>query len=145
MPNLDPNAKCLLCNLHGEDHDHLFFRCEMSKWLWSRLQVKCGFQSLDLNWRNLVSWLSQEWKSRNLKTISWKLCLASMVFNIWRERNNRLHNRTANSANNIKDKIEDMIRLKMTTFNGVKDTMKNREIAMVWNLPAKIFSKSSYN
>ena len=138
----DPDARCFLCNSHGEDHDHLFFRCEWSKWIWSGLQAKCGFQSLDINWRYLVSRFSQEWKMKNFKTICWKLCLASTVFNIWKERNSRLHNGTANNANIVRDKIEDMVRMKLASFKGVKDTQENRELALVWNLPTKIFSSA---
>ena len=139
MFNLDPNMRCFLCNIHGEDHNHLFFQCELSTLLWTMVQVKCIIQIPVLNWKNLINWLSNEWRLKNLKTLSWKLSLASTVYHIWMECNYRLHNRSSNSVTHIRDKIFDMARMKMASLKGVQDTTENRETAMVWNLPISIF------
>ena len=132
--------RCLLCNNYEEDHSHLFFQCDMSKQLWSMIQMKCSTQIPKLNWNSLVSWLSSSWRSKNLRTLSWKLSLASTVYHIWMERNFRFHNRSSNSVTRIWEMILEMVRMKMAALKGVRDTIENRETALMWNLPSKIFS-----
>ena len=103
------------------------------------VQVKGGFQVPELNWQNLIRWLSGNWKIKNLTMISWKICLAATVYIIWLERNHRLYNRLTNSVNQILDRILEMVKMKLSTLKGICDTIENRNMAVRWHLPSTVF------
>ena len=104
------------------------------------MQVNGGFHLPQLNWTNLISRLAREWKNKNLAKLSWKLYLAVTVYNIWVERNSRLHNLSTNGVIQITEKIIDMVKLKLSSLRAVHDSLENRATAMRWNLPTSIFA-----
>ena len=91
LPFLDPNIKCLFCNGCVEDHNNLFFNCPTTSLIWRAVQNICDLSIPNLTWTNLIEWMVREWKEGDLKTTSWKLILAGTIYNIWGERNLRLH------------------------------------------------------
>ena len=93
-----------------------------------------------LSWSNLISKLAKEWRHKNLATISWKLCLSVTVYNIWAERNTRLHAHKSSGVNLITKRIRDMVQLKLSTLRAVQDSADNRVTARRWNLPSTIFA-----
>ena len=99
-----------------------------------------GFSLPMLNWTNLISRLSKEWRSKNLDTLSWKFCLAVTVYSLWDERNSRLHEQSPNDVNQITKKIVDMVKLKLSSVKTVHDSLENRDTARRWNLPNSIFA-----
>ena len=137
--NADPSWNCFLCNSHREDHRHLFFECSVSEQIWRRVQRVGGFSLPRLNWKDLISRLSKDWISSNLATISWKLCLAVTVYNVWAERNSRLHGQEHNDVVQITWKIVDLVKLKLSSLKSLKETAQNRDVARRWNLPNSIF------
>ena len=141
MFNADPSWQCLLCNAQREDHNHLFFHCPLSRQIWNVVQIKGNFDTPQINWNSLIRWLSREWRINNLKHISWRLCLASTVYHIWAERNDRLHRQNISNASRISEKIIQMVMMKLTTLKGVVNSQENRDIALRWNLPAMIFNQ----
>ena len=137
--NADPSWNCLLCGNQRETHSHLFFRCIVSKQLWRLIQAKGEFSTPNIDWASLMIWISKEWRLNNLKTLSWKLSLAATVYHIWAERNHRLHNQGYHSAHQIAGKIEDMVKMKLSTLKGVSFNQENRETALRWNIHTNIF------
>ena len=137
----DPNNKCLFCRNFLEDHNHLFFKCRVTSQLWRFLQGLGGFQVPELDWSNLINWLVREWREENFKTISWKLCIASLIYNIWWERNYRFHNSRENTADQILAATVRMIQSRLAALKGVQDTEDNRTLQVHWNLPDTIFCK----
>ena len=133
--------RCLLCSFQIEDHEHLYFTCNFSALLWSSVQSKSGISIPLVNWADTISWIARKWKFDNLTTLSWKLSLAATVYNIWIERNCRLHQHRANGVHHISEKIIDMVRLKLSSLRGVHDTTENRRVAARWNLPTSIYDK----
>ena len=125
-PNLDPNMKWLFCNGCMEDHNHLFFSCNVTSQIWGAVQNTCGLYIPNLNWTNLIGWLVREWTVSNLQTISRKLLLAGTVYNIWFERNLRLHSSGSNSVPQITDKILELVKMKLSILKGFQDTAGNR-------------------
>ena len=136
----DPQMKCLLCECHLENHTHLFFECAISDQLCKLIQLRCGFAVPSLSWNNLVSWITQKWKGNNLCMDIWRLSLAGTVYQIWSERNFRLHNNRANNLTHIYESIIGMVRLKLSSLKGIQDSADNRCLQLQWNLPASIFS-----
>ena len=140
MPIADPFLKCHLCSNHTENHKHLFFQCTISNHLWSMVQTKCGITTPVTDWPDLISWCSKKWTHTDIISSSWKLCLAATVYQIWHERNHRLHNGSTNTILQIRDKIFDMVRLKLSVLRKVPDTPDNKGLAAIWNLPSSIFT-----
>ena len=132
--------RCILCRSQAEDHDHLFFQCRLSAQIWQMVKWKGNFSTPQLQWSSLIEWISREWKHKDLTMLSRKLCLAVTVYNIWHERNFRTHN-NGHCAIQIKEKIIDHVKQKMSMLKGVQDTIQNRRTSMKWNLPSSIFEK----
>ena len=139
--NFDPSIRCYLCNTQMKDHNHLFFNCPISNQIWRLVQSKCGIHVLQRSWTNTIEWLSMEWKIDNLTYQSWKLSLAVTVYNIWLERNSRLHCQKANGEIQITEKIYEMIIMKLSSLKGLPESTNNRRVATTWNLPVSIFDK----
>ena len=138
--NQDPDMRCMLCNNSEEDHQHLFFQCEWSKQLWNMIKMKCKIQAPEQTWHSLISWLSNAWRTKNLRTLSWNLSFATTVYHIWMERNSRFYNGVSLSVLRIGERILDMVKMKMASLKGVRDTIENKEMALEWNLSSRIFS-----
>ena len=120
------DVNCLLCSTHLEDQTHLFFNCRVSDYIWRKVQHRYGIVIPPFDWNDLVVWLSQRWKANNLSTIAWKLSLPSTVYNIWHERNFRLHNAQSNNITQILEKIIGTVKWKLSLLKGVRDTEDNR-------------------
>ena len=114
--------------------------CSLAKQVWMMVQVKGGFKTPELNWKNMIRWLSKKWRNNNLTYKSWKLCHAITVYHIWLKRNNRLNNSRTNNAAQIFEKICEMVKYKLSTLRGVQDSTDSRNIAARWNLPTSIFA-----
>ena len=118
--------RCFLCSTHLEDHEHLFFRCNISAVVWSSVQNKCGICIPQASWVDTISWIARNWITNNLTTLSWKLCFTITVYSLWIERNTRLHQNRANGVQFISEKIIDMVRMKLSSLKDVYDSNENR-------------------
>ncbi|KAL1203942.1 putative ribonuclease H protein [Cardamine amara subsp. amara] len=82
---------CCLCNQQLETRDHLFLHCEYSEQLWDLLLRRLGQPSFIFQeWNTLVSWLTTASNATPAK-LKLLVCQAA-IYNLWRERNNRLFN-----------------------------------------------------
>ncbi|GKD57224.1 reverse transcriptase zinc-binding domain-containing protein, partial [Tanacetum coccineum] len=81
---------CLLCKNNVETHDHLFFNCPFSAAIWKELKLKTRFKSNAMLWNNIVKELAEKQNGNNIWSIVRRLCLATVVCSIWREKNNRM-------------------------------------------------------
>ncbi|GJZ38275.1 reverse transcriptase zinc-binding domain-containing protein [Tanacetum coccineum] len=81
---------CLLCKNNVETHDHLFFNCPFSAAIWKELKLKMRFKSNAMLWNSIVKELAEKQNGNNIWSIVRRLCLATVVCSIWRERNNRI-------------------------------------------------------
>ena len=68
-----------------------------------------------------------------------KLCLASTVYAIWAERNNRYHSHTSRDVNSIVANILELVRLKLSTLSKVKNNLVNQSAKEAWGLSDSIF------
>ncbi|KAL1218351.1 putative ribonuclease H protein [Cardamine amara subsp. amara] len=84
------DVNCTLCSQHVETRDHLLLHCEFSEQIWHLLLHRLGFPPLIFNdWNTLITWLlTRSGSSRTLNRIA----AQATVYNIWKERNNRVHN-----------------------------------------------------
>jgi hypothetical protein len=58
------DSKCVLCNTHVENRDHLFFLCSFTKRIWKNIMSLFLISDIDCFWLKLV-----EWATDNLKGV----------------------------------------------------------------------------
>ncbi|KAF2602065.1 hypothetical protein F2Q70_00028168 [Brassica cretica] len=81
---------CCLCGAGNETRDHLFLVCHVSASIWEHVMHRLGYQ-----WHGFTSWNAfTDWlcTKDNVTPSTLKLLAAhTTVYNIWAERNKRLH------------------------------------------------------
>ena len=93
LPNISP--LCSLCLAHDENVQHLFFDCHFSAAVWNRMLLLlqqnkfCGSTIHELR---RVLWQSRKRSSRSRLYVS---CFTKTVYEVWRQRNTKLHQGTA--------------------------------------------------
>ncbi|KAF9664298.1 hypothetical protein SADUNF_Sadunf16G0003800 [Salix dunnii] len=118
-----------LCMELGKDYPY-------SNMVWSNLTANTSLQWAKLRWGSLLPWASMKFKGRrgytnliikhilattmtNSQTkrhLEAKLILATVVYFIWFERNNRLFNQVHKSAATLAKEIYQLIRLHLATI-----------------------------
>lgn len=81
---------CMLCSREQECIDHLFFECDFSKEIWSRiLKWQRIHRQLKL-WQEEIEWANIEMRSNNPTAKVFRMTFAGCVYYIWQERNFRI-------------------------------------------------------
>ena len=88
------SANCLFCLRFIETRDHFMLSCEYSQEVWTEVLLRCQPPiSMFLSWDELLSWI---WASPSSKlTLLHKLVVQTVVFHLWKQRNNLIHNQTS--------------------------------------------------
>ncbi|KAL0420941.1 UNVERIFIED_CONTAM: hypothetical protein Slati_3117000 [Sesamum latifolium] len=73
----------------AETHDHLFFGCEYFRRCLQKLRSEVHFSLSFQSWRPNVDWVARHWRGRHPLNAASRALLASLVFHIWMERNQR--------------------------------------------------------
>ncbi|KAL0668636.1 hypothetical protein Bca4012_031340 [Brassica carinata] len=84
------SSSCYLCGTGEEDRDHLFLKCEISEALWSLALQRLGYSFRAFHtWTSFADWTAtrDSVTSRTLK----RMVAQATTYNIWIERNTRLH------------------------------------------------------
>ena len=92
---------CVLCHRSMESHDHLFFNCSYSSFVWQGLQHRMGVGCPSTSWSSLVDWGATAWKGKTPRQIIRRMCFGLAVYSIWRERNARSFKFEAKSKERI--------------------------------------------
>lgn len=100
---------CCLCSTEPETRDHLLISCSFSAEIWTQVFLRIGNPRTQFQtWLDLLHWLHEP----GPKAIKLLRLLASqaVVYSIWRQRNNVLHNQTAIPSTVIFKEIDRTIR-----------------------------------
>ena len=82
---------CGLYSLHQECRDHLFLSCEFAQFIWHEVSLRLHLPHLSFTlWADLLDWIRTKHNS-SPPTLR-KLVAQSVVYHIWKQRNNLLHN-----------------------------------------------------
>ncbi|XP_018461220.1 uncharacterized protein LOC108832226 [Raphanus sativus] len=88
---------CAFCSNAMETRDHLFLSCAYSLDVWSEVFARCNPPTSPFtSWAELLSWIRQP-RSKSLSLLR-KLVAQTMVFQLWKQRNNMIHNHISVSA-----------------------------------------------
>ncbi|XP_020266944.1 uncharacterized protein LOC109842484 [Asparagus officinalis] len=81
---------CKLCDGPSESRNHLFFECKLSNYVWNGIMEWLKFKWRSCNWTALLNWYSFRLRGNGIKQKIKRMALAAAVYNIWKERNNRI-------------------------------------------------------
>ncbi|KAL0282341.1 UNVERIFIED_CONTAM: hypothetical protein Sangu_2956900 [Sesamum angustifolium] len=81
-------GNCILC-LDGvpETHDHLFFTCSFSRRCLTIIRQQISLPWPHRDWQRGVQWASSRWRGKHVVSAAFRSLLASLVYDIWQERN----------------------------------------------------------
>ncbi|GKB27644.1 RNA-directed DNA polymerase, eukaryota, reverse transcriptase zinc-binding domain protein [Tanacetum coccineum] len=74
---------CALCKKNDESHDHLFFKCDFAKDLWTAVQKQMEFYVQDVDWNSIVSLMANNPYGNSIGSVIKRLCFgATMAGNL---------------------------------------------------------------
>jgi len=92
---------CPLCRSDGESVQHLFFNCPVAGNIWRYLLQWQGITRSNQGWMEEVQWAQQHCKGRSKGASVYKMVLAAAVYQVWKERNNRIFQHSSRSQHVI--------------------------------------------
>ncbi|KAG7595163.1 Endonuclease/exonuclease/phosphatase superfamily [Arabidopsis thaliana x Arabidopsis arenosa] len=85
------SVDCCLCTIESESRDHLLLNCEFASQIWKLVFFRiCPRQRIFSSWAELLSWIRLS--SASAPSLLRKITAQAIIYNIWRQRNNVLHN-----------------------------------------------------
>ncbi|KAL0445597.1 UNVERIFIED_CONTAM: hypothetical protein Slati_1687600 [Sesamum latifolium] len=130
-----PDDLCVLCGRQqSESHVHLFFQCSFTKCCLAVLKQNVRFQWLNSGWQRDILWASRRWRGSHLLNAASRALLASIVYNVWRERNSRIFADTASSAEAVAFRAIEEVRYRIISEN-VKPSLQRSALYRIWQIP----------
>ncbi|KAF8411794.1 hypothetical protein HHK36_004353 [Tetracentron sinense] len=129
-------SKCILCQCHVENENHLFFRCSYSKQVWLEILKFNGHsRRRHGTWNGELDWMAAKWKGQSLKAQIKRLSFSASVYYIWHERNQRIFHNSFLPPSQVIWRISTSVKEFFSGKLGVTvDTPQNREFCSAWNL-----------
>ncbi|KAL0444971.1 UNVERIFIED_CONTAM: hypothetical protein Slati_2219800 [Sesamum latifolium] len=126
---------CVLCDgSHMETHEHLFFNCSYSAWCIAVLKRCVRFRWPGFGWPRDILWASKDGEVSTSKNAAARTLLASMVYNIWMERNSRRFLATSSSAESVALKAIEETRLRIISEDS-RPSLQLYVLYRVWKIP----------
>jgi mannosylglycoprotein endo-beta-mannosidase len=111
------NATCILCGLHIETHEHLFFACPTTKTVWETVNGRANIYWPCSSWPNLLQWASTNYTRKNdIQHIIARLMLSATVYLLWQERNKRVFNHQFQSTPAMAEAVFQLVRTTISTM-----------------------------
>ncbi|GKV33856.1 hypothetical protein SLEP1_g42305 [Rubroshorea leprosula] len=102
------DSKCVMCEVEGEDSDHLFLTCRMVKWLWKACAAWWGINvRLENNCWDTFKKLGEGNKDSRIKE-GWDCIWNALVWSMWLARNQKIFQQSEQK----KEKILELIQLR---------------------------------
>ncbi|GJY81765.1 RNA-directed DNA polymerase, eukaryota, reverse transcriptase zinc-binding domain protein [Tanacetum coccineum] len=118
--NNDTNMKCTFCKTVNDSHRHLFFECDYSRGIWEDLKVKLEVGWMTNSWEKLIEQYAQGPSNNSISSVLRRIGLATAVYYIWKERNNRLFTGEAMDNMSLKKIIIESIKLQLLSLKVKK-------------------------
>ena len=80
---------CYFCSKALESHDHIFFDCSYTSFIWQGMQNKMNSHIQATKWDDIVTEAAALWVERKPAHIIPRICFAATIYYVWQERNNR--------------------------------------------------------
>ena len=132
---------CSLCSNEMDSHEHLFFKCKYSNEVWTKVLMKINeVQWADIDWKDLIEQFSNLKNSNNIASVVRRLCLATCVYMVWQERNNRIFREEVRNVEVLVQCICDVIKCRLSSLI-VKKTRATIDVGKKWDVTFKIQTK----
>ena len=119
---------CGLCSSQQECRDHLFLSCDFAQFIWHQVSLRLHLPRIALTtWSNLLSWVRTK-HSRSPPTLR-KLVAQSVVYHLWKQRNNLLHNQVYILPSQI---FRDIDREMKNTITARQPNKRFRNLMRLW-------------
>ncbi|KAL0455533.1 UNVERIFIED_CONTAM: hypothetical protein Slati_0892500 [Sesamum latifolium] len=92
------------------------------------------FQWPNLGWQRDILWASRRWRGKHLLNAAARALLASNVYNIWREHNNRRFTATASSAETVAIRAMEEIRYRIIS-EDIRPSLQLSVLYRIWEIP----------
>ena len=128
-----PN-RCFLCRSDAERHSHLFFQCSYSREVLSVVQRSKKFSWPWRRWEIGVLWAAARWSGNSPWQVANRLLLQTMIYFIWRERNNRCFRDQERSASQLAHLIQSAVWARLISIH-FRPSLQTHALRHVWRLP----------
>lgn len=132
--NIPVDPACLLCNGEPESRDHLFFSCSFSSAIWSTLSAKLRLPVTSPSWNPVLQTIIALPASNHLTYLT-NLAWQASIYEIWAERNGRLHRESFKSSESILHRIDHIIRDRIASFRHQNPTKASNYLQLWFSLP----------
>ncbi|KAL0289208.1 UNVERIFIED_CONTAM: hypothetical protein Sradi_7078100 [Sesamum radiatum] len=127
--------QCVLCGGQQlETHIHLFFRCSFTTCCLEVLNRHVRFGWPNRGWQHDITWAARRWRSRHLLNEASRALLASIVYNIWRERNSRIFSDIASSSEAVAVRALEEVRYRIIS-EDLKPSLQRLVLFRIWQIP----------
>ena len=106
---------CVFCGERDQTRDHLYFACPYSYTVWEVLACRLVGNEINPDWQWTITRL-QRMRDKELDTILARLLFQSMVYHVWRERNVRRHQQPAMSTDQMRRRIDKVMRNRIVSL-----------------------------
>jgi hypothetical protein len=132
------DVNCLFCHNQTESRDHLFFECSFSYRIWKFFMHRCGMEDPSLIWKEVLQLGIKNWGNKALKGLLCRLVFGSVVYNLWRTRNEVKHYGSPNTKEQIVKRILWEVRARIVGKGNFPKTRENISLVSLWNLPVSM-------
>ncbi|KAL0444922.1 UNVERIFIED_CONTAM: hypothetical protein Slati_2214900 [Sesamum latifolium] len=109
---------CVLCDSNStESHSHLFFHCAYSRRALTEIKRSVRFHWPGFDWQTAVLWASRRWRGSHLLNAASRSMLASLVYHLWLECNNKRFKATTSAAESLALRAIEDVRLRIISAN----------------------------
>ena len=136
---LTNSMSCVFCRADVEDRNHLFFGCQFTASIWSRILRLCGFSRMPRNWENEFLWVIAN-KGKSFCSITRKIAWEATIYHLWGHRNRRIQENIYAPADTIFHLICDDVRFRISGLQKIVDSPANRSMCERWAFPLNILS-----
>lgn len=122
-----------LCNLTAVSRNHLFFTCPYSMSIWTTLASNLRLILHVNSWETTLDALIDFAGTNSLKyltLLAWQAC----IFELWRERNDRLHQGTRRPSRIIPKRIDATVRNRISSFRSQNDQAASHLLQLWFSL-----------
>ena len=119
---------CCICSSAPETRDHLFIECQFASEIWEQVFIRLGRpRNQFITWQHLLSWLRDQVSGpRRLLRL---LCSQAVIYSIWKQRNNVLHNQISIPVLIIFKEINRTI---INTINALRSRRRFQNLMVAW-------------
>jgi hypothetical protein len=125
---------CRFCYSNQEFINHLFFHCSFCRRIWCNFMASCLVPVPCVDWVDVVNWSICTLKDKSRQAILCKLCLATVVYHLWRQRNELCHGNTPYRKRLLELKLNGKSGRGLCIEGSSKKTLISVRLVNLWKL-----------